>query len=298
MKPDIPYRRRQRFATKDPIKTTSPISAIGRFLSSGIASFIGASVASIITLIFTLNTLESFKADENIRSLALNELYKPIVESSAKCRDARHSFIRKLTEYQGYFKVISGYLSEIENHARRDEISELIKPSENQIAELFEKISKLAEEIFNLQTIANNCEINTSQEWQTLAAVLGLVPEFEALARERVLEQLKPGSLVRDDDIFLGLILRPKQSLSILLAIQDGKDGSPSRYDAAMQKIKSELVKTSAHIDKTVKEHETLYLALLKSDAEIRTLFLKELSKRFQRSPASYLSKSLPTQSQ
>ncbi|MFW5332419.1 hypothetical protein [Hydrogenophaga sp. ZJX-1] len=289
MKIKLPYRRRLLVKNLQPqMSSKLNDNKWSELLRSGAASFFGASLASILTLWITLTTLESFKAEENLRQLALNDLYRPLIKSSSECNSNRIKLLNSLAHYEGWLKIASGYLAEFSSNSRSDEINGNLMPTSKNYGEFVDKVTISLDEIGKYSTIVIACERENMDGWMTLAIVVGVDKEFSNIAAIRMKAMSGLEGVIRDDDIFLQLITNPKSGISMMLALSDGMNGNQSRTLAVVDKLKSGLKKSSDHASKVYKQQEDLYFSIMKSDNELNRLFLKNLRDRFSKTPTSY----------
>lgn len=290
MKVDLPYRRRT--ASVEPTSVASAPAKESRWtdlLRSGAASFFGASLASIFTLWITLGTLESFKAEENLRELALNDLYRPIIKATSECTANKHQLMNSLAMFEGQLKLASGYLEEFSSNPRSSEIRDELMPTSDTFSRFIENVGKTIEEVGKHTSSASSCDREIMDNWMTLAIVLGVDREFSDLATARLKLMSDIESPIRDEDMIIQWITKPKTGISMLLAASDGMSGNKSRSASLFAKFTSELKKSSDHASKVYKQHEDAYIALIKLDNEINRLFLKNLRGRFSITPTTLL---------
>lgn len=290
MKIRLPYRRRLLGKSSQPqASSRSHDNKWSEWIKSGVASFFGASLASLLTLWITLATLESFKAEENLRQLALNDLYRPLVKSTSECNSNRIKLLNSLARYEGWLKIASGYLTEFSNNSRADEIGEILMPTSKNYGEFVDKVMDSLDEVGKYNTIVAACERENMDGWMTLSIVVGVDEEFSKIAEIRLKAMSGLEGPIRDDDMFLQLIINPKSGMSVLFALSDGMNGNQSRALAVVDKLKFELKKSSDHASKVYKQQEELYLSIMRSDNELNRLFLRNLRSRFSKTPTSYI---------
>ena len=288
----IPYRRRKSIAEEKILQSAKPKRGAGpSVVLTWISSFLGAFLASALTLWVTLNTLESFKAEENLRQLALNELYRPLVKSTIECNSKRTQYLNLLAMHEGHLKIISGYAQELSKIPRGEEIGGLLTPPPEVAMKQFEDVSSRLTQAFTLSNEIIACERENLDNWATLGSILGIDQDFSKTRFERMKATIPKLGLIRDDEFILKLINDPKFGMSLATAIHDGASGNPTRLSAVMDRLKSELKKTSSHASRVYAQEREIYLYVQKSDFEINKLMLTNLKERFAKTPSSYLPK-------
>lgn len=244
-----------------------------------VTSFLGAAAAAYLTI----NYLESFKAQEALRTFAVTQLYQPLRQKSLKCHELRIEATSNARIVSNTSELVLLHLKDIRN--RKEKLSldntKFILPI---VKEIFEHYTKASVQLSKLQDEIALCEREVAFASHELATVLGLNDQFSTL-NQQFIKSTPKHPTGQHYSAVIDYLGNPKLINSLIQAFEDAENGHPERADSALSRIQSDLEKTAKSAADDLTHKRRLLNAGFENDTKTISLFLNELRKRFELAP-------------
>lgn len=261
------------------------LSVVG-FSSSLLASLIGAAFATVLTL----NYLEPFRAEENLRKFALTEIYKPMRAKAVEClalRTQRYVAMGQTSVLVGLGYATFQLVSKGPDFANTPATPQQVEPLTRELNAAMKVVSENT-------ALLSTCALELDNMRKELATVLSLTNELEALEILNRKARPKEIPFIKKSNATIDMLIHPEKLIAIIRAGQDGADGHVTRGVAAAQKVDSLIVELMKGFNAAAAQEERLIAIVSREDREINELFLRNLKTRFEKTPTSYLWQSVP----
>lgn len=244
-----------------------------------ITSFLGSAVAAYLTI----NYLESFKAQEALRTFSVTQLYQPLRQKSLKCHELRLAAVSHARTVFNMSELVLLQFIDARKHGKASMLSQAsglmpaLKGFMEQYTAAFTALSKSGDEIAL-------CEREVSFASHELATALGLNDKFSVLDREFFEDRpIRPKN--SQYSIVIVYLNNPAAVRSLVRAFEDAENGHLERADSALSKIQSELQKSVDSASADLAFQSKLFSAGVERDNKVIGLFLTEFRRRFELTP-------------
>jgi DNA-binding transcriptional ArsR family regulator len=241
----------------------------------------GAAAGSFLALYISINHVDRFKAEEELRAFAFTEVYQPLKDRIRLCQDIRSRAAQDIGTVHHANEFLDRYLAVAQSGGGLQALEPLLAVMKD-FMETYNKASGNA----SLSYISiQSCQREVENAGHDLATVLKINDRYQLLLAEHARKRPSLPDFTGKENVIVRLLGDPERVSALARALQDAQAGNVARGDSALSVVRSQLAESTTASKEILDYHISSIEYGLIVEKELTELFLRDFRNRFEKMP-------------